>query len=213
MRKLLRAALMSALLASPAPCASPDAAIRTTFIEPWIKAVQSKDATKVKRLIHPKVLACMNDQTRDYFDNIFANETRFDGRRPYRVIQIVALLGPPPDFLPADSFPYPVQPTYQVEVELGDTILVRYLAPANGSWYEVYPCPNEKGIAFMHQQITEGKEQRRRVEQLAAELKDPLLAELKDLVSQKRTIDAIKRYREATGADLTTAKMVIDAVR
>ena len=213
MRKLLRAGATTALFAILASAADNDAAIRTTFVKPWMEAVQAKDPDRVKRLFHPKVLACLNEQTRDYFDNILANETRFEGRRPYRVIQIVALLGPPPDWLPADSFSYPIQPTYQVEVELGETTLVRYLAPANGSWYEVYPCPNEKGIALMHERMAKAKEQRARAEQLASELKDPLLAELKDLINQNRTIDAVKRYREATGTDLTTARMVVDVVR
>jgi len=193
--------------------AEDNTAIRTTFIVPWMKAVQAKDTEGVKRVIHPQVLACINDQNHEYFDNILGTETRFEGKKPYKIVQILPLLGPPPEWLPADSFAYPVQPSYQVEVQLGDVTLVRYLAPVKNSWYEVYPCPNEKGMAMMHERMAKAREQQRRVEQLVADLKEPLLAELKGLLDQKRVVDAVKKYREASGTDLTTAKMVIDVLR
>lgn len=43
-------------------------------------------------------------------------------------------------------------------------------------------------------------------------MKDPLLGELKAMLKQGHLIDAIHRYQAATGADLTTAKTVIDVV-
>ncbi len=61
--------------------------------------------------------------------------------------------------------------------------------------------------------MVQGEQQRQRVAQLAAELKDPLLGELKALVKQQRTIDAVKRYLAATGVtDLTLARMVIGVI-
>lgn len=42
-----------------------------------------------------------------------------------------------------------------------------------------------------HEQIAKGIAQRNRAAQLASELKNPLLGELKDLTKQKRLIDAI----------------------
>jgi len=201
------------LMTCLASAADNEATIRANFIKPWMEAVQSKDPARVVTFFHPQVQACMNPQNREYFDYIAANETRFERTDSYHVTSISPLEGLPPALLPADQFVYPVKPTYQVEVQLGNTTLFRYLAQAKGSWYVVYPCPNEKGIALIHEQIAKGKEQRRHAEELASAIKDPLLAELKDLVGQKRIIDAIKRYREATGTDLTTAKMVVDVVR
>ena len=58
---------------------------------------------------------------------------------------------------PPDIFTYPVQPTHEIQVEIGNTTLIRYLAAVNGKWYEVYPCPTEKGIALIHQQIEQRK--------------------------------------------------------
>jgi len=47
---------------------------------------------------------------------------------------------------------------------------------------------------------------------LVAGLADPLRSELKALVEQGRRLDAIKKYAEKTGADLATAKAVVDAL-
>ncbi len=214
MSKLVSRLPVGALLAFQALAADVDAAIQTTFVKPWMQVVQSKDPGKVMRLFHPKLLACLNDRTREYLDYLAREEVNnkdFQGGHP--VIKIAAMDGPPPAWLPTDAFPYPVRPTHEVRIEWGDTTFIRYLAEANGSWYEIFPCPNEKGLAFMREQIAKGIEQRNRAAQLASELKNPLLAELKDLTKQKRLIDAINRYQEATGADLTTAKMVIDVVQ
>lgn len=91
--------------------------------------------------------------------------------------------------------------------------MVEYLAQSNGSWFEVLHCPDEKGMAAFREQQKEGAEQRRKVAQLLAQLKDPLRSELRELLSQQRKIDAVKKYREATNADLTTAVLVMNALQ
>jgi hypothetical protein len=131
----------------------------------------------------------------------------------YKITKLEPLKGPLPAFLPADSFALPVQPTYEVQVQSGDLVWVLFLAESNGNWYDVGYCPNEKGMAFFHAQIVEGAAQRKRAEQLAAEMKDPLLGEIRGLLAQQRLIDAIHKYQQAAGVDLTTAKMVIDVLQ
>jgi hypothetical protein len=114
--------------------------------------------------------------------------------------------------LPADGFFYPVQPTYELNLEFGGdgTEVIRYLAPLGGSWFIVVPCPNEKGMAFFRESIAEGNAQKQRAAELVAELKDPQLGELKDILKRRGMLDAVKRYQEATGLDdLTLAVMVM----
>ena len=74
------------------------------------------------------------------------------------------------------------------------------------------PCPNEKGMAFVHENIARGSAQKQRVSRLVTELKDPLLSELKDLLKQHRKLDAVKKYQQATGQDLPLAVMVMNAI-
>ena len=68
-------------------------------------------------------------------------------------------------------------------------------------------------MAFLHKQQSEGAEQQRKTARLVAALKNPLRSELRDLLRRQQKIDAVKKYRKATGADLTTAVMVINALQ
>jgi ribosomal protein L7/L12 len=51
-----------------------------------------------------------------------------------------------------------------------------------------------------------------RVKDLAVALQEPLRGEIAVLVKAGKKIDAIKRYRAASGEDLTTAKGVVEAL-
>ena len=44
------------------------------FIKEYVAAVNAKNIIKLKKLVHPKCLACINDENRDYFDDYFTRE-------------------------------------------------------------------------------------------------------------------------------------------
>src|SRR5579872_1155834 len=204
---------LCAILALPcALAAEADSAIRDTFVPSYIAALRSQDTARIRKFLHPQVLACMNEKTQEYFDYLSRSEAGDDVEGDYKITRIAPLNGPAPLLgLPEDGFRYPIQPSYEVHVEFQDgrLELIRFLAEAHGTWFELYPCPNEKGVAVVHDYMARGEEQRQRAARLAAELKDPLLRDLKALVKQQRIIDAVKKYQAATDADLTTARMVI----
>jgi hypothetical protein len=217
---MYRLALLSMLLAARALAADAEAAIRTTLVEPWLQAVRTNDKAALTRFLHPQVRACINDRTREYFE--FSDLLKPDGLTPkHRITKLTPQSGPGNLFgLPEDGFAYPVQPAYELilEAEQGDTQItqitqiIRYLAPSGGTWYFVEPCPNEKGLAFFHESLAKGAEQKRQVAVLVAQLRDPLLSELEDLLQQHRKIDAVKKYQQATGQDLTLSVMVMNAI-
>ncbi len=208
-------AVLFALAAASAFAASDDAAIQSTFVKPWVEALRSKDKARLERFLHPAVRACINPGTKDFFGDIVEHEAQFDVSGPYRLIKMEPMRQAAPTFLPAEDVQYPVQPTYEVNIEFEQRNLVftRFLAPANGSWFVVFPCPNEKGIAYLREQRKEGDEQKKKAAQLLAELKDPLRGELREFLGRQQKIDAIKKYQAATKADLTTAVMVINALQ
>ena len=117
MRKLAVAIVL------PAPsilAASDDAAIRSTFIKPWVEALRSRDQARVENFLHPAVRACINPGTREFFDYAVEHEAHSDVSGPYRVIKIEQMRQAAPTFLPAEDVQYPVQPTYEVNIEFGD---------------------------------------------------------------------------------------------
>jgi len=208
-------AISLALVASCAFGASDEAAIQSTFVTPWVQAIQSKDKAGIERTFHPAVRACMNAGGREFFDNWLDREAQSPPKGAYLILKLAPMTEPPPAFLPEDGFPYPVKPTYQVQIEFEQSAVVfhLYLAPSNGTWFEVGPCPNEKGMAFFHEQLIEGAKQKEKTARLLADLKDPLRSQLTDLLRQQQKIDAVKKYQAAAGVDLTTAVGVIDALQ
>jgi hypothetical protein len=201
------------LVATCAFAASDEDAIQNTFVKPWMEALRSKDRARVEQLLHPAVRACITPQNKEFFDSAFAHQAESDLSGPYRVTKISPLRQPPPTFLPEDV-KYPVQPTYEVDIDVKPgNVYVQFLAPSNGSWFDVIPCPSEKSLAHIRELQKQGEEQKNRAAQLVAELKDPLRGELEDLLLQQRKIDAIKKYQTAASVDLTTATLVINALQ
>jgi hypothetical protein len=217
---MVRLTLLSILLAARVLAADAEAAIRTTLVEPWLQAIRTNDKAGLTRFLHPRVRACINDRTREFFE--YGDLLKPEGLTPqHRITKLKPLSGPGNLFgLPEDAFAYPVQPAYELTLEAsqGDAQItqivqiIRYLAPAGGSWYFVEPCPNEKGLALFHESLAKGAEQKQQVALLVAQLKDPLLIELKDLLKQHRKIDAVKKYQQATGQELTLSVMVMNAL-
>lgn len=208
--------MLALSLALTASAADDGAAIRNTFVPAYVNALRSHDAVKIERFLHPRVLACRSAQNKDYFGRVLTAESGLDLTGNYQITKIDPWNKPMPLLgLPEDGFLVPVQPAYEVQISLaeGHTDVIRFLAPTHGSWYVVYPCPNTKGMAFLHERMMQKEQQRQQVVKRASELRDPLLAELKALLKQGQIISAVKRYQSATNADLTTAKMVIDTLR
>jgi hypothetical protein len=194
-----------------APAAGVEESIRATLVEPWMNAVLAKDSARVLRFLHPKVQACVNDETREYFES--GNTLKPPGLTSrHHIVGLTPWKSPGPLWnLPADGFSYPVPPVYEITLDgdQSDTQIIRYVAPSGAAWFIVAPCPNEKGVVFIRQKAAEGRAQKERVLRLLAELRDPLLSQIKDLLKQHRKIDAVKRYQQATGVQDTAVVVML----
>ena len=206
-------ALLLALMMPAAFAASDQAAIESTFVKPWVQALQSRDKARIEKFFHPATRACINASTRDFFASILDQEADSKAAGTYHIAKLSPLTAAPPAILPEDGFQYPVKPTYEINLDFqGGDDIIRFLAPSNGSWFEVYPCPNAKGMDYFRQQAAAGLAQRRQVAQLVAGLKDPLRAQLKNLLRKQQKIEAVKQFSAAAKVDLGTSLMVIDAL-
>ena len=192
-------------------------AAQQELAQSYMAAVRAKDRTRLRALLHPKVAACLNASTREYFDYLADQSMQDIPQGNYKLTVTTLPPGGPPPILPASMFKYPVQPTHQLQID-GDvtatssTSVIRSLAAQNGNWYIVYPCPNAAGVSYFHENIARARQQQLRAQELAAKVKDPLRAQLKSLLKQSRKIDAIHKYQAASGADLTTAVRVVDVL-
>jgi hypothetical protein len=207
-------AVSLALLATSAYAADQEV-IESTFIKPWVKALQSKDKDGLERLFHPAVRACINSSTQEFFDVGIQRLMDPVPSGPYLITKLAPWTGPFPAFLPEDGFRSPVQPTYEMNLQFdeSDEVLAIFLAKSGGGWLEVFPCPNEKGMAYFRQSLVDYAAAEKKAADLVAALRDPLLGELKDLLRKREKGEAIEKYRAATSADFGTAVRVINALQ
>jgi hypothetical protein len=188
------------------------------FANDYVAAVQSKDVSKVMALLHPADRACVNAKSRSYFEYIATQQMTDFPRGKYDKLTVTpeAPKSKPLiwGFVPEKDFPYPVMPTYKVQLDYtNSTGLFTDLletAESNGSFYWVTACPTPAGLQFMRTAQEQGAQQQARAKKLAAAVHDPLLSKLKALLAEQDKIGAITAYRKATGVDLTTAVSVID---
>jgi hypothetical protein len=204
--------------ASPA-AAQPGDAARQRFARDYMAAIRGRDPAKLKALFHPATLACINARTRAYFEDGFAEELRSGAalQAAYAIEGVRVLKGPSALNL-APGFAYPTPPTFEIQIDTQTldhhkASLLRYVAPANGVWLIVDPCPNEDGLKAYLAERAKGDAQRAEAARTVAALPGPLLAELRGLVAQGRWINAVSRYRDATGADQLTALNVVEVLR
>jgi len=187
-----------------------------TFAKLFVDAINSKSLVQRQALLHPKSRACINTQTQPYYDWIFSRQLKRTIPVGVYRVKVEALSGKP---LPSPDgrSDYPLQPSHQLEIDFdtaprSSTSIILLIVRDGEGWHEVLPCPRPEAIAEIQSMAKKRAEQDRNVQTLVAGLADPLRSELKALVEQGRRLDAIKKYAEKTGADLATAKAVVDAL-
>jgi hypothetical protein len=189
------ALVVAFLAAAPAARAgvaarSPGDAGQQRFVRRYMAAVAARDVQAIVRLTHPASRACMDETTREFFDVVLAREADHVLTAGFTIVSIAPVPPGAPVGTSPDLFRYPVLPTHEFQVEFrrggptSTTTLVRQIAPLDGAWYTVLVCPTREGLARFRERQVEAR----------------------------RRIDAVRRYREASGTDLTTAVGVIDVL-
>jgi hypothetical protein len=191
------------------------------FAKGYVAALHSKDDARVMSFFHPSVRACINDKTRSFYDYIVAQQLEGIPSGGYTKITITKV-GPKYSpiiwaFVPAIGFPYPVMPTYDIQLDFQSSangLLTDMLevAPSGSSWYLVGPCPNASGLAYMREMQAQADRQRAKAKQLASTVHGALLAQINQLLLRGDTFGAAKAYQKATGSDMATAVAVIDVL-
>ena len=209
---MLAACLLGVAARAPAENV-PLTAEQRAFADRYVDAVRAKDVTKLKALVHPKSLECIRPESAAFFDDVFARRLRDGATGPYR-----ASAGPIPPgdpLLMEGDLTYPVRPTQWIQIDLdpdatSSVTFLMQVAVARGTWFEVLPCPTPATLAkFRDKKIQDGKDAQRAGDLLAG-LRDPLLAELKELVGAGRTATAIMRYSKASGESTGVARHLIE---
>ena len=78
-----------------------------------------------------------------------------------------------------------------------------------GHWFYIVPCPTPEATEMFRLAGLEREKEAVRVEALAAGMDEALRAELNALLAAGDRIAAMRRYAEASGEDLATARAII----
>jgi hypothetical protein len=213
--------LLSALVMPALVRAREGDAAQRDFVARYVAALTSQDGERLRSLHHPASLACIGAENRDYYDFIFGKELSraAELRGGYTLTR----------FAPVDAetaamsemggmVPNPVKPTHQFQIDTPfdsnnhSLMILRMAVQHNEAWFIVLGCPTAQAVAFFRARRAEGERQQARARQLAADVREPLLSEIKALLVEKRRIDAVKRFKDSAAVDLTTATQVIDVL-
>jgi len=183
------------------------------FISDYVAAVNGKDVDGLKRLVHPKCLACINNENQDYFDDYFSREIRETIPDTYRITNITPIGNAEP-LLMAEAFSYPVRPTHWVQFDFArgaydSKSILRQIVKVEDAWFMVVPCPTPDTVKRFRQAKIAKEKQKERAKVLFEKLNDPLLSELKKLLAEGKKVQALKRYSSVTGESLSMAKKVV----
>jgi hypothetical protein len=185
------------------------------FAAAFVSAVNADDEEQLRALVHRKCLAQITEQNEDFYTEVFLQDLISQVPEDYGID--VTPIGMEDQLLLGDQFDYPVRPTHDLRIDFAvneeyGASIAQQLAPEGDHWAIVIPCPSADTLAAMRESGALVEDHRARAEELIKELKEPLLGELKELLGQGRTVEAYRRYSEATGEVLITAKSVLTLV-
>lgn len=219
----MRPGRLAALLAIVVPSAAfAQATSPEDVARRYVEARKAKNPEAQLALYHPAVQACLAANPW-YREMIRANAVRSassgatfaDGFRS----NVTPVTGKTPVYLMPDSlFAYPVEASHQLEIQSREgpttaTAAFFFIAKSGTAWYTLIPCPKPGAQEWAKRQSEAGARQQARADSLVNTLKDPLRAELLDLLKQGKKVSAVFRYMEVTHADNTTAVMVVEALQ
>ena len=185
------------------------------FAAAFVSAVNADDEEQLRALVHRKCLAQITEQNEDFYTEAFLQDLISQVPEGYDIE--VTPIEEGDALLLSDQFDYPVRPTHNLRMDFAVSeefraSIAQQLAPEGDRWAIVIPCPSADTLAAMRESGTLVGDHRARAEELIKELKEPLLGELKELLEQGRTVEAYRRYSEAAGEALITAKSVLTLV-
>lgn len=184
-----------------------------TLAKDFVKAINDKSVEGRLKILHPKTAACINPQTQPFFDWIFSRQFKHVIPTNYKT-KMQPSTGNA--FSPAEAkFDYPVSPTHILQIDyssrpFSSTTIVLSIVEEGGRWYEVLPCPQAEAVSMAKANEAKSKELEARSKRLAAELQDPLRAEIISLARDGHRIDAVKKYAAASGEELVVADAVVE---
>lgn len=193
----------------------PSPAEAKAFAAQYVAAMNAKDVARVLTFFHPKSVACITPDTKDYYDG--AMKVSVSESIPANYTFSVMAVNE--DNLKAieSMARFPVKPTSELHIDYqqGDDAgsVVLWLARENGRWFADQPCATEQTLKEFRDGAAARKEAMARYKSLADSIKDPLRSDLIAMLRKHETGSATDRYHKASGQDMKTSMFVINELK
>jgi hypothetical protein len=181
------------------------------FVSQYVAAFNAKDMARLNTLLHPKSLACITPESKEYYDEAMAVHLR--DAIPANYTYTVSPVNDKNIKSMESMWHFPVPPAQQLQIEYQQEedsgTLIVYLVQENGRWLQDDPCATEQTLKEFRDDEPARKQRIAEHKALAAAIKGPLRSELIGLLREHKTSTATKRYQEASGKDYETCMFVI----
>jgi hypothetical protein len=186
------------------------------FAAQYVAALNSKDAARLLALQHPKSLACMTPENKDFYDWTMAMQMRESIPANY----MLSVMPPNEGNLKAlESMGerWPLKPEQEVHIDYqqgeDSGSVVVWLVRENGRLFGDFPCATDAAVKQFRDSAAARKAADARYKALADGIKEPLRSELVTMLRAHETGRATDRYHQATGQDMQTSMFVINALK
>ena len=182
------------------------------FAAEYVGAWNAKDPARLARLIVPESRACVTAQNKAVYDEIQRTEMR-DAVAPGYLLSLMPVNEGNLKAMASEGY-FLVKPERELRIDYnypnsrdGGQLLL-YLVHENGRWMSVFPCMTPHAI----QDYRDGAADRAHYKAIAAGIQEPLRSELMAMLQKRQTGEAEERYKAATGCDMRTAMLVVNAL-
>lgn len=218
----MKAAFAAAILAIALPSLVPlSASAQTAAVPPDVKAFaaqyvaayNSKDVVRLESEYLPESRACIDLTNKDVYESTERMQMR-DSVPPKYVLTLTPVNEGNLKALASRAY-FRVQPERELHIDYQYSgtndggLVVLWLVRRNGRWMADFPCMTPQGI----KDFRDNAAARERYKTIAAAIKEPLRGELLAMLRRQQSGEAIERYRKATGSDLRTSMLVVNALR
>jgi len=183
------------------------------FAAQYVAAYNAKDPARLQSLYLPQSRACITAASKAVYDEMASMEIR-DRVPPDYMLSLMPVNQGNLSALAADMY-FLVKPERELHIDYqyphtndgGQLIL--WLVRQNGRWMSDFPCMTEHGI----KSFRDNAAARERYKTIATAIKEPLRSQLIAMVRAHQIGEASTRYRQATGSDMKTAMLVVNALQ
>lgn len=183
------------------------------FASQYVAAFNSKDVSRLLALNLPQSQACITPANKDVYDELLNLEMR-DPIPPNYMLSLMPVNEGNWKALAAEES-FPVKPERELHIDYqypqtsdgGQEVL--WLVHQNGRWVGDFPCMTAHEI----QDYRDDSASREHYKAIAAAIKEPLRSQLLAMLRAHQTGEAETQYQKATGSDMRTSVLVMNALQ